>query len=148
MTQPVVLGPGEGTVLDLFGTKLSVKAADDVTGGAYSLIEATVDPGGLGPLPHRHLDREESFFVLEGEIDFKIDDGTIRGTAGSFLLVPRGAVHTFANAGSTRCRILLVHSPSFEGYFKELSALAASGTADQNSVAELMKRWGMEVVGD
>lgn len=147
MTDQIVLGPGEGTVLDVFGTKLSVKAADAVTGGAYSLIEATVGPGGLGPLPHRHLDREESFFVLEGEIDFKVDDGTIRGTPGSFLLVPRGDVHTFANVGKTRGRLLLIHSPSFEGYFKELSALAASGTADQDSVAGLMKRWGMEVVG-
>jgi quercetin dioxygenase-like cupin family protein len=128
------------------GTELSIKAAERETGGAYSLIEAGVPQGGLGPLPHRHLDREESFFVLEGEIDFRVGDDTIRGTRGSFLLVPRGVVHTFSNAGSAPARILLVHSPSFEGYFAELGALAASGTGDQDAVAALMKKWGMDVV--
>ena len=148
MADPIVLGPGEGSVLDVFGTKLVVKAGGDETGGSYSLIEAGVDPGGFGPLPHRHLDREESFFVLEGEIDFRVDQGTARGTPGSFLLVPRGVVHTFANAGETRARLLLIHAPSFEGYFRELGALAAGGPPDMAALGELMKKWGMEVVNE
>ena len=146
MSDPIVLRPGEGRAVDLFGTKLTVKAAEAETGRAYSLIETAVDPGGFGPLPHRHLDREESFFVLEGDIDFRVDDDTVRASAGGFLLVPRGVVHTFSNAGTAAGRLLLIHSPSFEGYFRELGALAASGRADQASLSELMGKWGMEVV--
>jgi mannose-6-phosphate isomerase-like protein (cupin superfamily) len=146
MTDPVVLRPGEGTDRGLFGSALVVKASGDQTGGAYSLIEAGLDPGGAGPLPHKHLDREESFYVLDGEFVFHVGDDSVRATAGTFLLVPRGVVHTFSNGGETRARLVLIHSPSFEGYFEELRALADSGATDPAVYAGMMSKWGMEVV--
>ena len=146
MSEPVVLGPGEGTDRGLFGSTLIVKASGADTGGAYSLIEAGLEPGGVGPLPHKHRDREESFYVLEGDFDFRVGDDTIRAAAGTFLLVPRGVLHTFSNAGSTRARLVLIHSPSFDGYFEELRHLADSGETDPHVYAEMMTKWGMEVV--
>ena len=62
--------------------------------------------------------------------------------------MPRGVVHTFSNAGTTKGRILLIHAPSFEGYFHELSRLAAQGQPDAASLGELMEKWGMEVVSE
>ena len=146
MRDPVVLGPGEGTNRGLFGSTLIVKASGADTGGAYSLIEAGLEPGSVGPLPHKHLDREESFFVFQGQIDFRVGDDIIPAIPGSFLLVPRGVVHTFVNAGEARAGLVLIHSPSFEGYFEELKALADSGETDPKAYAEMMARWGMEVV--
>jgi mannose-6-phosphate isomerase-like protein (cupin superfamily) len=146
MSDPIVLRPGDGTDRSLFGSALVVKASGDQTGGAYSLIEAGLETGGVGPLPHKHLDREESFYVLEGEFDFRVGDDTVRAIAGTFLLVPRGVLHTFSNAGSTRARLVLIHSPSFEGYFEELRALADSGATDPVVYSEMMSKWGMEVV--
>jgi mannose-6-phosphate isomerase-like protein (cupin superfamily) len=146
MTDAKVLGPGEGIDRGLFGSTLLVKATGADTGGAYSLIEAALEPGGVGPLPHKHLDREESFFVLQGQIDFRVADAIIPAIPGSFLLVPRGVVHTFANAGTMRAGLVLIHSPSFEGYFEELRALADSGEQDPAVYAEMMSKWGMEVV--
>ncbi len=146
MSDPVVLRPGEGTDRGLFGSVLVVKASGDQTGGAYSLIEAGLEPGGTGLLPHKHLDREESFYVLEGEFTFRVGDDTVRATGGTFLFVPRGVLHTFSNPGTMRARLLLTHSPSFEGYFDELKALADSGSTDPAVYAEMMSKWGMEVV--
>lgn len=65
---------------------------------------------------------------------------------GSFLLVPHGMVHTFSNAGDRPARLLIIHSPSFEGYFVELSRLSAAGAPDLAALGELMRKWGMEVV--
>ena len=146
MRESKVLGPGEGTDRGLFGSSLVVKATGADTEGAYSLIEAILEPGGIGPLPHKHLDREESFFVLQGQIDFRVGDDVIPAIPGSFLLVPRGVVHTFTNAGETRAGLVLIHSPSFEGYFEELRSLADTGEQDAAVYAALMSKWGMEVV--
>lgn len=146
MSDPIVLETGQGSVLDLFGTAITLKATAAETGGAYSLIEGALPPGGLGPLPHRHLDREECFYVLEGEFDFRVAERTVHASVGTTLFVPRGTLHTFVNCGESLARLLILHSPAFEGYFRELNALAASGSSDPNALTELMTRWGMEVV--
>jgi mannose-6-phosphate isomerase-like protein (cupin superfamily) len=55
--------PHVGVVGDTYTILLSGKD----TGGRYCLIDMHVPPGG-GPPPHRH-DFEESFTILEGEIE-------------------------------------------------------------------------------
>jgi hypothetical protein len=48
-----VLGPGEGRSIDLGGFSMSVKASAELTGGAFSLLEAA-EPPGFGPPMHIH----------------------------------------------------------------------------------------------
>ena len=43
-------------------------------------------------------------YILEGEVNIKIGEQTIRGTVGSFVLIPRGTVRTFWNAGPNACQ--------------------------------------------
>ena len=47
--------------------------------GAYFAMEAIVPPGG-GPPPHIHTLEDETFYVLEGECTFRLDDEVV--TAG------------------------------------------------------------------
>src|SRR6266545_4328010 len=54
----------------------------------------------------------DSFYVLEGEPEFLLGDEKLRLGAGSFVAAPIGVVHTFANPGSGRARLLNVHAPS------------------------------------
>src|SRR5207244_3549579 len=61
-----VLRPGEGRSIDLGNFAMSLKAAGDETGGAFSLLEA-VEPPGFGPPLHIHDNAAEAFYVLEGE---------------------------------------------------------------------------------
>ena len=37
--------------------------------------------------------------MLAGTVTFRLDDAELTGGAGDFLLVPRGAAHTFGNEG-------------------------------------------------
>jgi quercetin dioxygenase-like cupin family protein len=64
------------------------------TGGAYFAMEAVVPPGG-GPPPHIHRNEDETFYVLEGEVEFLLGDRIVTGGAGDFVNVPRGTVHRF-----------------------------------------------------
>src|SRR3954462_4857584 len=66
------------THLGLMGDTYTVLLTGNDTDGRYCLVDMYVPPGG-GPGPHRH-DFEESFTVLEGEIEtiFRGEKSTVR----------------------------------------------------------------------
>jgi len=69
----------------------------------------------------------------------------LTGGAGDFLLVPRGAAHTFGNGGSEPARLLVLHAPAMDAYFEELHKLWSAGEPpSREAERELMSRYGME----
>jgi len=144
----IVLGPGEGTVAaGSAGTPTVVKLHGEDVRGAYSLMELEVAPGpGAGP--HVHHQADEAFYVVDGEMLVQLGDRTVHAPKGSFILVPRGLRHAFANAGSTPARAVFICSPpGFERFFEELAALrraAPSGQLDAETVAEIGRKYATE----
>jgi quercetin dioxygenase-like cupin family protein len=68
------------------------------SGGALSVIELT---GSATPPLHRH-DFDETFYVLEGELTFQLDEELVTRRAGELAFAPRGVPHTYANlSGAT-----------------------------------------------
>jgi len=109
--------------------EVKVRAAD--TNGAYALLEFTIPPGGTGSPPHYHQATEETFYVTEGKLRFRLGKQTGFAPAGSCVVVPRHVIHAFENVGSRPARLLILVSPGdFEGYFLELAALAQAGHGD------------------
>ena len=49
------------------------KVQNKDTLGAYSLIEFTVKPR-TGPVPHRHSREDEAFYILDGELEFRLGE--------------------------------------------------------------------------
>jgi quercetin dioxygenase-like cupin family protein len=87
--------------------------------GAYFIMEAIVPPGG-GPPPHIHHREQESFYVLEGTLDIQMGDQTVQASAGDFVHIPNGTVHSFCNNGDSLARQLLIFSPGgLERFFEE-----------------------------
>jgi len=140
-----ILGPGQGHVLTARGSVMAFKAMAAQTGGDFSLMERTLPPGGRTPLPHRHTNCSEAFFVLDGAVTFWLDGEEAGGGPGDFLLVPRGAGHTFGNRSGGPARLLVLHAPAMDAYFEELQRLWAG---EQPPLPEqeraLMSRYGME----
>src|SRR5256885_17078134 len=66
---------------------------DDIYMAEYTLV-----PGSEPGTPHYHARHSDTFYVLEGELEFVIDGKTIRAGAGPVLAAPRGAIHAFARA--------------------------------------------------
>jgi quercetin dioxygenase-like cupin family protein len=96
--------------LGIVGDTYTILLSGDDTDGRYCLIDMLVPPGG-GPPPHRH-DFEESFTVLEGEIE-----ATFRGKksvmrAGETINIPANAPHSFTNASKQPARLLCICSPA------------------------------------
>ena len=106
---------------------MAFKAIAAQTAGDFSLMERTVPPRGRRPLPHRHVNCSEAFWVLDGTITFILDGVEQRGGPDDFLLVPRGASHTFGNDGEEPARLLVLHAPAMDAYFAELDATVVRG---------------------
>jgi mannose-6-phosphate isomerase-like protein (cupin superfamily) len=140
-----LIPPGAGHQLTARGSVMAFKAVAAQTGGDFSLMERTLPPGGRTPPPHRHTNCSEAFFVLDGEITFRLNNEDLTGAPGDFLLVPRGAAHTFGNRTAEPARLLVLHAPAMDAYFEELHQLwSAERPPDQAAERALMTRYGME----
>jgi mannose-6-phosphate isomerase-like protein (cupin superfamily) len=104
-----------------------VRGAD--TDGRYCLIDIYLPPAGDGPPPHRH-DFEESFTILEGEIEvtFRGEKSIVR--TGDTLNIPANAPRQFRNASEQPARVLCICSPAGQDeFFMEIGVPVASRTA-------------------
>lgn len=121
------------------------KATASDTEGRFSLMERTLPPGARMPPPHRHPGNDEAYFVLQGKVEFHVAGEVFEGTSGTFVLVTAGEVHTFGNTSTERARLLVLHSPGLDEYFRELEILWSSiDPPDHEAQSALMRRHGME----
>jgi mannose-6-phosphate isomerase-like protein (cupin superfamily) len=142
----IVAKPGEGRDISLAQhrqRRILIKADEKQTRDAYRLMESTVPPLGRGAPPHYHGRAEEGFYILEGALRMRIADQELHADAGSFVLVPRGVLHSFDNAEDAPARYLVIWSPAEAGrYFEELYALEQSmGEPSPEAIALLRKKY-------
>lgn len=133
--KPVIVAPGEGRfiAIESTGGGVTIKASEAETGNLCSVWEGSIEPGTVGAGLHYHRERDEIFYVLEGEVVLRIGDESHTAGAGTFAFVPRETIHSFHNAGSERAILLVIHHPAgFEGYLAEGQRLAARhGTSEE-----------------
>jgi quercetin dioxygenase-like cupin family protein len=106
-----VIPPGEGRALTGGTTQPTVKVGPHTGSRLIGLLESDVPPGGGFP-GHVHDEYEEAFYVLDGEIEYLIEDTWIPAAAGSTVFVPAGVTHGFRNTGDRPARHLAISSPS------------------------------------
>ena len=144
---PLIVMPGEGHTHPGPFSNLVLKADSQSTHGMYSLHEETLEPGAGGPPVHTHVDQEEAFYVIEGELTMVLGEDVIAAPAGTFVLVPSGWRHGFANRTKGVVRFLGIFSPrGFDHGFEEIGKLVASG-ADPAEVRALGEKYGVVITG-
>ena len=108
---PVLLSPGAGeTTTDR--PERSITILCEFPQVIISLFR--YEPGEKGPDPHVHRHHADSFYVLEGEVDFGLGPEVTRITGGpeTFAGAPPNVVHTFRNSSDASALFLNVHAPS------------------------------------
>jgi mannose-6-phosphate isomerase-like protein (cupin superfamily) len=105
--QAVVVGPGEGRRV---GNVEFLARTQDTP--RFNLALITIQPHREGPPVHVHAEEDDAFYVLEGELTFAVDCEEVVAGPGTFVLVPPGVQHTFANRGDAVARFLSVHAPA------------------------------------
>ncbi len=125
----IVLLPGDGERIEAGASTAVMKATAETTGGAFSMSEVTFPAGMNGPPPHAHSHTTDTFYILEGTLHVTVDGGEIDAPAGSYILVPPGVVHTFANTSEEPVRFLNLNAPGgWENYLRDLADAMHSGT--------------------
>lgn len=113
--------------IGLVGDTYTITVTGNDTGGRFCVIDMHVPPGG-GPPPHRH-DFEETFIVLEGEMEatFRGKKSSVR--AGDTVNIPANAPHQFHNRSSEPVRMICICSPAGqENFFMEVGVAVATRT--------------------
>jgi mannose-6-phosphate isomerase-like protein (cupin superfamily) len=106
-----LLAAGEGeTITERDARSVVIKAAHELV----DLTETRYSPGEEGPGPHVHRQHADAFYVLEGELVFRLgpDGERVQAPAGTLVLVPENVIHSFENEGDADARFLNAHAPS------------------------------------
>lgn len=141
---------------ETLGILMTFHAFPSEVSDKYCLVECVVPPG-LGAPPNSHAGETETFFILDGEIEFMVAGEVIRGKAGDSIRVPDGAVHAFSATGPAPARVLIVNAPGHmhEGFFTELGAPVEDdrtqpkqmdGPPDVARVVQVAEKWGMTIM--
>jgi mannose-6-phosphate isomerase-like protein (cupin superfamily) len=109
----VVLRAGEGQVL--FDGRIVIKADFE----DLCITESLFPDARRGASSHFHRRHADSFYVLEGEIAFQIEDDEVLLPPNMCACAPPGVVHGFRS--TSRARVLNFHTPD-EGFAENLRA--------------------------
>ena len=128
MTDVSVVGPKDGEVLRLGPTQMRILEDGHTTGHRLGVGEITLAPHTEGPPQHRHARHDEGFYVVSGTASFIVGDKTYHAPAGTLVMIPPGAPHTFANPGDQPAVLLNSFTPDlYVQYFRDLRDMIASG---------------------
>ena len=121
----VVHRPGEGEAL--FDGRIVLQCALD----ELCVTESWFAHARPGAEPHLHRAHADSFFVLEGELAFLVDDEEHEIGPGAFVYAPPGLVHGFRSLSPAR--FLNFHTPD-GGFAANLRALGRGEPGGFDSV--------------
>ncbi len=126
---PITLEPQEGQSVSVVGDTYRVLISGKETNGAFATIDMLIPPNG-GPGPHAHANMQESFYVIDGEIEVKSETGSYTAGKGSFVVIPKGGiVHGFKNKTDKTAHLICVVVPSgLEEMFIEIGKTVSPGT--------------------
>ena len=114
---------------------LGHKVTPHETSGNYDLAIGETPAKVQGPPPHMHNNLEESFLIIEGQMEFFINGETKTIKAGESVDLPPRTLHTFSNTSDTPCKWVNIHSPKgFRDFFETLGVSADEDNAIEKSL--------------
>ena len=150
--QPYFLHGNEGQATWFLACRMTLKASNESTGGALTVMEMLQAPGGTSPW-HVHHREDEMFYLLEGNILFKCGDELFEGGPGSFVFLPRDIPHSHKIIGETTARWLNLTTPGGgEGFFIEAGTPALEDglrpqPGNHQQLAASAAKYGLEILG-
>ncbi len=125
---PITVGASDGQNLSIVGDTYRILITGKETDGAFSTMEFNVPPNG-GPGPHSHADFQESFYIVDGEVEVNSEAGSYTAKKGSFVTIPKGGiVHDFKNKTNQNAVLICTVVPAgLEEMFIEIGKPVAIG---------------------
>lgn len=118
------------------------------TAGSVAVFEFDVPADAKIAAAHSHDGYDETIYGLEGTLTWTVEGEETEVGAAEALLIPRGAVHQFANRSDVDAKALAIATPGVIGpdFFREAAAVleaAAGGPPDLAALGAVMRRHGL-----
>lgn len=144
---------GDGPFVALGDHRGWVKMNADQTGGDFLLFEVQADYQGGVP-PHIHHREDETFYILEGHIQFQVGDKTMEVGPGDTVFGPRSVPHAWRTLSPEGSRLLILFTPgaNFQAFGMGMAQQGADPQADMADPAKaaafvaLAARHGIEML--
>ncbi|WP_406216004.1 cupin domain-containing protein [Streptomyces decoyicus] len=145
-----VVGPDDGETIVMGTTRMRVLEDGSHTGHRLGMAESVLAPHTDGPPQHRHAQHDEGFYIISGTVRFTVGDKGYDATAGTLVMVPPGAPHTFANLTDQPAVMLSTFTPAqYVQYFRDLQRITADGTPlTPQAAIHTMSRYATEPATD
>src|SRR5262249_3783582 len=102
-------------------------------------IEMLAPVGPASPY-HVHRAEDETFYVLEGQLEFISGERRLTGGPGSYVFLPRDIPHGFRVGGTSPARVLvLTTAGGSEGSSVDMGRPAPSGTLPAPTAPDMDK---------
>ena len=146
MNEAIVTGPADGEDVDLGPARIRILEDGSHTGHRIGIAEIIIPPHTPGPPQHRHALHDEGFYIVSGSGLFTVGTTEHEATAGTLVMVPTGAPHTFANPGDVPLVMVNTFTPDlYVQYFRDLrTMLEADGASTPEATIEVMARYATE----
>lgn len=137
----LVQPPGAGQRITIADLEITLKVTGAETGGDWALLEYRVPPHFAGCPRHWHKRFSESFYILAGTVTLQMEERIFQALPGSFVLMPPGMVHGFANQEAVPAMLLCFVAPSgLERFWAEAATLLPG---DRSEITALAARYGI-----
>jgi quercetin dioxygenase-like cupin family protein len=129
--------PGGGRSYDWTRDHTFVKVSTADTGGAFALMEDNLKVEFALGL-HLHRQHAETFYILDGDVNFWIDGDWTTAAPGTCIHIPPGIPHAVDLPPGRTGRMLMIYQPSgFDQYLAELKSMTEQQLADVKLMGEL-----------
>lgn len=141
---PQSLPTHEGESFKMLTHTFTTKLSSEATNGACVMYEVTDTVGNGAPL-HTHP-WDETFYILEGELEIQVGNRTSKAVAGDRLFVPANVAHGFKICSPT-VRFLAMMAPALaEAFYREVSERVGSLPQDMPVLQEIGMKHGLTLV--
>jgi len=145
--QPRHFQPGEGKSYKLGRMTMNFKTTAGQDWNAYTVCEA-IEPPESGAGYHRHPNYDETFIIVEGHYDFRLDGKLLKLGPGDVVFVPRGTPHGFVSTGPEVGRQIIISSPGgiFDAMIAEVTMLDTGSPTRKgsNEAKAIAAKYGIE----
>lgn len=128
MNSPFPVPPLAGNTLGSIGQDFIIAEWKDAGGPPGP-------PRWIAPL-HLHRNDDEIWYVLEGVLHVRVGADVFEARAGSAVMAPRGAPHTYWNPGPGLARYLLVMTSNVYSLIRDIHAMSDRSPAALRAVFE------------
>lgn len=116
---------------------ITVRLTGEDTGGAFTLIEDSLKPTFNLPM-HLHKQHTETFYILEGKVEFTISGEITVATPGMTVHIPQRVPHAVRTLDNAPARMLMWYTPAgFERFLEKMSTLSEEHFTDQKFMTQL-----------